>query len=320
LSMHGSPKAVSEPFPAGRRESRPEIVPHDSILSQRIIPEEQETKLDAGEERVLREAGLLGVDGDVSKSKEKRPDTSESERDRVGAISPSSDHFLRDRGTSVRRSLQRSLREHSHPHHASPSSHRHKKARESGSSAITEDGIKSTHSGESEELRRGTGSFILHGKKASVITMGDEWRNMTAEERIQMRNKNKVAEDGVVDDGTASIASQASSRLGAASVAGSSIREGNDARMSVATAADEFVDAKTSFDGKGKGRDSLFVDAKDFRSSMDSRSIREESDEDQSDVDDETTKPVGRTGVGEEEDLDLTTTNSTGAPGPAVSH
>jgi hypothetical protein len=52
--------------------------------------------------------------------------------------------------------------------------------------AATEDGTKSINS-EAEELKRGTGSFILHGKKASVITMSSEWQSMSNEERLRMR-------------------------------------------------------------------------------------------------------------------------------------
>ena len=327
-SVHGSPTTLQEGF----HDPRPEVSAQNSSLSQRLI-QEQEPQIDASEERVLREAGLLGVEGNAPKEKEKekdhkeketRPSTAESERDRVGAISPSSDHFLRDRGASVRRSLHRSLRDHTH--HTSPSAHKHKKGRESGSSAITDDGIKSTHSGESEELRRGTGSFILHGKKASVITMGDEWRHMTAEERMQMRNKNKLQEDGVVvDDGTASLASRTSSHLRrAGSTAGSSFRgevnvDGNERSMSVAT-ADDFVDAKSSLEGNGKGkaRESPFVDAKDFRSSEDSGSIREENDEEEDDNDQ--TIPLAeakaeKDGAGAVFNLAAT---ETGAPGPAI--
>ncbi|ETN39571.1 uncharacterized protein HMPREF1541_05797 [Cyphellophora europaea CBS 101466] len=324
-SVTSSPKTLQEPFAPTKRDSRPDMVQQSSTISQRLLHEHESAHIEAGEEQVLREAGLLGVDGNVTK--EKRPDTSESERDRVGAISPSSDHFLRDRGSSVRRSLHRSLRDHHHVH-ASPSSSRHKKNRESGSSAVTEGDIKSTHSGESEELRRGTGSFILHGKKASVITMGEEWRNMSAEERMKMRQQNKKDDNDAVDDGTASIASRPSSRAESESVEANSVREVDPRKLSVITQDHEdFVDAKTSLEGSVSrashvDRGSLFVDAKDFRSSMDSRSVQEESDEDESnseDEDDTTSK-----GKAKAEDDTVRLTNSLGesssAPGPAVTN
>lgn len=136
------------------------------------------------EEQVLREAGIFGTDGHVSK--EKRPGTSESERDRLAAIT---NPIEGSKVGSVRRSLHRSLREgHLRDgHHHSPSIHRHRKGRESGSSFTgTDDGAKSVQS-EVEELKRGTGSFILHGKKASVITMSSEWQSMSNEDRLKLR-------------------------------------------------------------------------------------------------------------------------------------
>jgi hypothetical protein len=280
-SVNGSPKTLQEPFTPIKRDAKPEIMPPTSSISQRLQEEHEAPPIAAGEELVLREAGLLGVDGNVPK--DKRPDTSESERDRVGAISPSSDNFLRDRGTSVRRSLHRSLRDH----HSSPGSYRHKRGRESGSSAVTDDGVKSTHSGESVELRRGTGSFILHGKKASVITMGEEWRSITGEDRLKKhseQNHGHNTEGGIVEDGTASNASRpGSSGTDMASLVDSAGKDLDGRKLSTAT-QDDFVDAPTSLDSQrqsivgGKGRESLFVDAKDFRSSVDSRSIREEAE------------------------------------------
>ena len=160
--------------------------------------------LDDGEDQVLREAGLLGTDGTSPSAK--RPGTSGSERDRVGSISPP-DGTARDRG-SVRRSLQRTLREAQHAPHL-PHHHRSRKGRDSNSSvAITEDG-KSV-SGESDGLTRGTGSFIVHGKKASVITFGSEWQSMSNEERLRLRTlaqKDGTKEEAVVEDGTASTVS-----------------------------------------------------------------------------------------------------------------
>ena len=109
----------------------------------------------------------------------RRPTTSGSDMDRVGAISP--EMSSRERGGSLRRSLQRTLRDSQHGHH--PASHRYsKKGRDSGSSFLTaEEG--SPLAGTENELKRGTGSFLLHGKKASVVTFGSEWN----EERMKLR-------------------------------------------------------------------------------------------------------------------------------------
>jgi len=38
-------------------------------------------------------------------------------------------------------------------------------------------------------LPRGTGSFTVHGKKASVITLGSEWQSMSAEELLRSRKQ-----------------------------------------------------------------------------------------------------------------------------------
>jgi hypothetical protein len=160
--------------------------------------------LDNGEKQVLREAGLLGADGTSPSGK--RPGTSGSDRDRVGSISPP-DGIPRDRG-SVRRSLQRSLRESQHAPHLQHH-HRGKKRRDSNSSVVfTEDG-KSV-GGESDGLTRGTGSFIVHGKKASVITLGSEWQSMSNEDRLRLRKlaqKDDTKEEAVIEDGTASTIS-----------------------------------------------------------------------------------------------------------------
>lgn len=113
---------------------------------------------------------------------------SEAGTDRFYKHSFQSADGLKDRTGSVRRSLQRTLRETSNPLHM-PHHSRSKKGKESGSSlAPTEDG-RSMISQESEELKRDpTGRFVLHGKKASVITMGPEW-SLSSEDRMKMREQ-----------------------------------------------------------------------------------------------------------------------------------
>lgn len=46
---------------------------------------------------------------------------------------------------------------------------------------------------ESEGLARVAGSFTVHGKKASVVTFGSEWQDMSPEERLKLR---KAASQG----------------------------------------------------------------------------------------------------------------------------
>ncbi len=195
LPAAGSADPSSTDLPLSKADGSQDshsLVHQVSIASSRQSRDKERLvkSADGTEEQVLRDAGLIGVDGVVSKSK--RPDTSESERDRLGTIASPTDTA---KNSSVRRSLHRSLREghlREGMHHHSPSIHRHRKGRDSGSSVTaTEDGGKSINS-EAEELKRGTGSFILHGKKASVITMSSEWQSMSNEERLRLR---KAAQD-----------------------------------------------------------------------------------------------------------------------------
>lgn len=131
---------------------------------------------------------VAGSDADGTTMHHKRPPTSGSDMDRVGDISP--EITSRERGSSVRRSLQRTLRDSHHGQHA-PVHHRSKKGRESGSSFVTgEDGMKLSAT-ESEELKRSTGSFLVHGKKASVVTFGSEWQAISNEERMKRRKSNQ---------------------------------------------------------------------------------------------------------------------------------
>ena len=156
--------------------------------------------LNDNESEVLKEAGLVA---ETTLSEEKRPDTASDreERDSVKARSPERD--LNDGRSKVRRSLHRTLREAHVPAH-----HRSKKGRDSASSAaLTED---SNSMIESEGLARGTGSFTVHGKKASVITFGSEWQNMSPEERLKLRkqaqgDEPRIPEPTAIEDESISV-------------------------------------------------------------------------------------------------------------------
>ncbi|KAF8532649.1 hypothetical protein BDD12DRAFT_765199 [Trichophaea hybrida] len=74
---------------------------------------------------------------------------------------------------TVRRSLQRTLRE---THTIS-----HRRGKSNCDDASTPE---QKHS-EDEGLFRVAGSFTVHGKKASVITFGSEWQNMSSEDRLK---------------------------------------------------------------------------------------------------------------------------------------
>ncbi|KAJ5988368.1 hypothetical protein N7481_003578 [Penicillium waksmanii] len=137
---------------------------------------------DEDEERLLRETGLLDLSG--SPPPRKQPTTvpeadSEDKPDELSEVSQS------DRPSRVRRSLHRSLRESPHIHMNRHHSHTHsKKSRGSVSSIGPLSDDDTTHEG---GLSRKTPSFTVHGKKASVVTFGSEWQNMSPEERLKLR-------------------------------------------------------------------------------------------------------------------------------------
>jgi hypothetical protein len=135
------------------------------------------------EERLLREAGLL--DADRTPNALRRPDTSESDRDVTIIASPEA--FSKDR-TGVRRSLHRSLRDSQHSLQA-PQSLRLRKGREPVMHQSPAAIQRRRSQGGTEGLTRGTGSFTVHGKKASVITFGSEWQSMSNEDRIRLRKQ-----------------------------------------------------------------------------------------------------------------------------------
>ncbi|KAI9874901.1 MAG: hypothetical protein M1830_009146 [Pleopsidium flavum] len=195
-----------------RTETQHSLTHHSSVLSIPGGPGQSSIKetasrlatptpsLDDEEKEILKEAGLVGPDGTVPDTK--RPNTaSDSEMDRGKPRSPEPD--INESRVKVRRSLHRTLREAHVPAH-----HRSRKGKDSASSAaMTEDGGSIA---ESEGLARGTGSFTVHGKKASVITFGSEWQNMSPEERLKLRKQaqsedSKLAVATSVEDDSESI-------------------------------------------------------------------------------------------------------------------
>ncbi|ROT34810.1 hypothetical protein SODALDRAFT_302012 [Sodiomyces alkalinus F11] len=122
-------------------------------------------------------------------------------RSRAGSMSEvteASDHWdilspseKQDR-TRVRRSLQRTLRESA----GQLSHHRSRKGKDSVYTGISEDTMRD------DVLSRGSGSFVVHGKKASVIDLGDGLQHLPTEERLKQRaqrdltiSPNNVRED-----------------------------------------------------------------------------------------------------------------------------
>ncbi|KAI9773630.1 MAG: hypothetical protein M1840_006904 [Geoglossum simile] len=133
---------------------------------------------------VLNAAGLAMVDG-PSPGPRNTEVTSEDDS-RKGKFKRGAEAEAVEKGKS-RRSLRGTLRDA----HA-PSHHRSRRGKDSGSSGITaEDGSLGP---DSEGLARGTGSFTVHGKKASVITFGSEWQNVLPEERLRLRKQSHTDE------------------------------------------------------------------------------------------------------------------------------
>lgn len=144
---------------------------------------------DANEREVLEQAGLLG--GQITKSPEPLNRTRAIDLDQTpehGQHSNSLDKEKSDKN-KIRRSLQRTLREGAgHLSHARS----HRKGKDPMSSSSVDDN-------EAETLTRAAGPFVVHGKKASVITFGTELQSLSPDERLRAR-KTSALEDPIDDD------------------------------------------------------------------------------------------------------------------------
>lgn len=135
------------------------------------------------EQELLKEAGVLDSDS-PSIVPVNPPQTPEDENAHEGDKTKTPDPEFSESRTRVRRSLHRTLRESAY---VVPTHHRSRKGKDSASSAnMTDD---STPKAEREGLTRTTGSFTVHGKKASVVTFGSEWQGMSPEERLNLRKQ-----------------------------------------------------------------------------------------------------------------------------------
>lgn len=131
------------------------------------------------EQAVLKEAGVVFPKSPSPKAK--RPGTADGEKEQDRESLKLTELPHSEGRPRVRRSLQRTLRDS----HQSGQHHRSKKGKDSASSAAANEDASSL--ADSEGLARGMGSFTVHGKKASVITFGAEWQDMTPEERLKLR-------------------------------------------------------------------------------------------------------------------------------------
>ncbi|KAK5662778.1 hypothetical protein OQA88_6186 [Cercophora sp. LCS_1] len=160
----------------------------------------RQDEIDADEHDLLEQTGLVH---EISRTSEKKapgetPETPERhERHSTGA----GDRHDRNK---IRRSLQRTLREGAgHISH-----HRSRRGRDSASSGAMSD---DTARDGSDVLSRGTGSFVVHGKKASVITFGNElqMQSLSPEERIrQWKLRDDAAPPAASNASTRSIAGE----------------------------------------------------------------------------------------------------------------
>ena len=175
----GNPVMASEPEnPEPSHAPILENAVAETASAEVIIPAERE---DDAEHSLLVEVGLVSPESTTSDVNNAPELPSEDDKTK-GQDTDGNDSL-----TKVRHSLHRKLQSAHVPNH-----HRSKKGKDSSSSiAITED---NSSTAESEGLSRGTGTFTVHGKKASVITFGSEWQNMPPEERLKLRKQAQVGE------------------------------------------------------------------------------------------------------------------------------
>lgn len=180
----GKDRAKSySPGPANRLEREPSVLSAGSKIDVASLGSHASKltspiSMDDGEERILREAGLLEVN---SSPRGNRPSVTAPEADGEHR-GDSSESRQGEQMSRIRRSLHRTLRD---SHHGQQGHARGKKARDSVSSEVIpgdEPDVK-----EGEGLSRKAPQFTVHGKKASIVTFGSEWQNMSPEERLKLR-------------------------------------------------------------------------------------------------------------------------------------
>jgi len=160
-------------------------------------------KVYSNEQTALQDAGIVEPETPPSTNSKRSETANGSET--VQEKGKNIESEVNDARSKVRRSLHRTLRD-SHP----PSHHRSKRGKDSaGSAGLTEENSSIAYN---EGLARGTGSFTVHGKKASVITFGSEWQSMTPEERLKLRKQShaddsKLSVPSEIDDEGSSIRS-----------------------------------------------------------------------------------------------------------------
>lgn len=169
---HGSVSSIA-PSPIQPTQSKQQpLEPHEEGDATSVKSNHTHDEVDAEERQFLKQAGLL--EGRIGRDPSDKSITSTAGD--AGESSTPGDKFERSK---IRRSLQRTLRESAgHLSH-----HRSRRGREAGPAASSEDNVRDSM------LSRGTGSFVVHGKKASVIQLGSELQVLNNEEQILARKQ-----------------------------------------------------------------------------------------------------------------------------------
>ncbi|PLB47146.1 hypothetical protein P170DRAFT_235286 [Aspergillus steynii IBT 23096] len=184
--------------------SKLDVASLGSRTSKLTVP----NSFEEGEERLLRETGLLDVNGSPQSRKPSSVigfEGDEHKHEEAHQQDGSSSQTGGERMGRVRRSLHRTLRDTSSGHGNYP---RSKKSRDSASSmAALEDDHRAKEGGTGGEgLSRKSASFTVHGKKASIVTFGSEWQNMPPEERLKLRKPTPSDEPRAREAGVGSSA------------------------------------------------------------------------------------------------------------------
>jgi hypothetical protein len=180
------------------------IATSSSGAEKRPSSRQQPVEVDAGERDLLEQAGLILPDSVRLDSPDGKTgdETPRNKSNRRISGSSSATATTADRSgdrTKARRSLHRTLRESAGHLAHNRSQKTHKKGKDSGSSAALSDETLRDAS-VAETLTRGTGSFLVHGKKASVINFGEGLQVLSPEERLKARRVMQAAGDQREDE------------------------------------------------------------------------------------------------------------------------
>ncbi|KAF3760231.1 hypothetical protein M406DRAFT_343373 [Cryphonectria parasitica EP155] len=188
---HESTRKASVSSAKSSRQSIP-VTPPRTAATSSSAPEHAATddahpEEDANERDLLEKTGLLGKEITLSPENVDKTRTQDSEQ--TPEYGPHSNSLDKDKSdkNKIRRSLQRTLREGAgHLSHA-----RSRKGKEPAASSVTDET-------EAETLTRAAGPFVVHGKKASVITFGSELQSLSPDERLRARKSSQM-EDTIIN-------------------------------------------------------------------------------------------------------------------------